>query len=136
MTKISKKKRILVILLIITLMFIWGNSLLDREYSSEESGLAVRILEKIFGEGKVSEHAVRKIAHFTEFAVLGAELMGLFCRYPLSVTHGLFAALADESIQLFSGRSAEVKDVLLDFSGVLFGALIVMLIIRKSYRRS
>lgn len=121
-------KKLLVVLLIITLAFIWGNSLFTREYSTYESSFAVRVLEKFFGEGNVSEHLVRKLAHFTEFAVLGMELFGLFGRFPLAAAHGLFAAVTDESLQLITDRSAEVADILLDFSGVLFGALVILLI--------
>lgn len=134
--RMTNKRKVLIALLIITLLFIWGNSLLSKEYSGSESMRIVVFLERFFGEGNVSEHFIRKLAHFTEFAVLGAELFGLFRRYPLSVTHGLFAAIIDESLQMFSDRSAEVKDVLLDFTGVLFGALVVLLIIRICYHRS
>lgn len=123
-------KKILVTLLILTLAFIWGNSLFTREYSTYESSFAVRILEKIFGEGNVSEHFVRKLAHFSEFAVLGIELCALSGRFPLAVAHGLFAAVTDESLQLITDRSAEVVDILLDFSGVVFGALIILLVIK------
>jgi VanZ family protein len=42
----------------------------------------------------------------------------------------LATAVIDEFIQYFSpGRSAEVRDVLLDFSGAFLGVLMVMLII-------
>ena len=116
------------VLLILVLLFIWGNSLLNVDLSSAESGRLVRLLEKLFGEGNVSEHFVRKLAHFTEFAALGFLLCLLFERYFLAAAHGLFAAVADESLQLLSGRGSQVKDVLLDFTGVLFGALAALLL--------
>lgn len=125
---------VLIILLIATLCFIWGNSLNSRAESTQKSSFIVRFLEQYFGEGNVSEHLIRKIAHFLEFSALGFELMGLFNRYLLAITHGLFVALTDETIQYFTGRSAEVKDVLLDFSGCIFGAfcmVLLLLIIRK-----
>ena len=41
---------------------------------------------------------------------------------------GLFTAVIDEFIQLFfEGRSAEITDVLIDFSGVVTGALFMLL---------
>ena len=130
-----ERKKILIFLLVLTLAFIWGNSLLDAEHSSTGSGRVVEFLEVFFGEGNVSEHLVRKLAHFSEFALLGAELMLLFEKLPLAAAHGLFAAVTDEALQLLSDRSGEVKDILLDFSGSVCGAafiLIILLILRKA----
>ncbi len=82
----------------------------------------------------MSHNMLRKAAHFIEFCVLGVFMSTTF-RYmrnyilikPLFFT--LAVALCDESIQLFSpGRAAAVQDVWLDFSGAVFGALIVWLI--------
>ena len=43
---------------------------------------------------------------------------------------GLLTAVIDETIQLYvPGRSSSVKDVLLDFSGVLTGLFIALLIL-------
>ena len=78
---------------------------------------------------------LRKLAHFGEFALLGLELAGLFFlnrgrsfkSVCLSALCALAAASADETIQLFSGRAAMLKDVLLDFSGALTGILIAIL---------
>ena len=118
-------------LLIVTILFIWGHSLFSKEASAEESGFVVKILELVFGTGNVSETLVRKLAHFIEYSALGAELFVLFERYWLSAAHGLFVALVDETIQLFVQRGTSVLDVWLDFSGVLFGALIALLILKK-----
>lgn len=81
------------------------------------------------------QHIVRKTAHFTIYALLGALLyialktMGavFFLTAPLLAA---FYAVLDEVHQLFvAGRSGEISDVLLDFTGALFGALIARLII-------
>lgn len=142
------KKKLLTVLLILTLSFIWGNSLLSRDTSTSESLFILRVvtpfLELFMGQGNVTEHFVRKLAHFCEFAALGAELLLLFdircqcLRQPLllSVSHGLFAALADETIQLFSGRSSQVSDVLLDTAGALSGALLVLIVLFICGRKS
>lgn len=138
MKRLEKLERWLAILICLTLAFIWGHSLVDAEMSSEESGLVMRlvapILELFVGEGKVTEHLVRKLAHFSEFALLGMELClfftgrkqrkrdGLF----LALAHGLFAGLMDETIQIFSGRGPMVQDVWIDFSGVTTGAIFQM----------
>lgn len=131
----SRRRTVLIILIAVTLLFIWGNSLLNRELSTDESGFIVRIFDFVFGTGTISEHFIRKLAHFSEFALLGAELYCWFGRFLMGITHGLFAALADESLQMLSDRSAEVKDVLLDFSGVIFGAALCMLVIYLMHKK-
>lgn len=123
----TKKK--LGIIIIITLVIIFGHSILSREQSSQESNFVLKIFEWIFGEGCVSEHFVRKLAHFSEFGLLGFELMFYFESYPMAVAHGLFSALVDESIQIFTGRGPSVVDVWIDFSGALCGALLTMFIL-------
>ena len=136
-----KKRRIaLLIAIVLTLAFIWGNSLLNREQSSDESAwvlqLVTPILELFVGKGMVTEHLVRKLAHFAEFALLGFELLFWFSGVRekrkemllLAMAHGLFAALTDETIQLFSARGSQVQDVWLDFAGATTGALAALLI--------
>ena len=136
-----KKRRIaLLIAIILTLAFIWGNSLLNREQSSDESAwmlqLVSPVLELFVGKGRVTEHLVRKLAHFAEFALLGFELFFWFSGVRekqkdvllLAMSHGLFAALTDETIQLFSARGSQVQDVWLDFAGATTGALAALLI--------
>ena len=136
-----KKRRIaLLIAIVLTLAFIWGNSLLNREQSSDESAWVLQlvspVLELFVGKGRVTEHLVRKLAHFAEFALLGFELLFWFSGVRekrkemllLAMAHGLFAALTDETIQLFSARGSQVQDVWLDFAGATTGALAALLI--------
>lgn len=132
--KKQKNKKILIFLILLTLAFIFGNSIADREQSARESSWVLMLvqpfLELFFGKGNVTEHLVRKLAHFSEFTLLGFELF-LFFRLQLSsarrgillaVSHGLFAALTDETIQIFSHRGPQIPDVWLDTSGAVFGA--------------
>lgn len=71
---------------------------------------------------------IRKAAHAVEFFVLGTQLSVLF--FILFRKHNaqavwnvlslaLCTAVADESIQILSGRGPKVQDVLLDFCGAL-----------------
>lgn len=86
---------------------------------------------------EMTDHLIRKLAHFAEFTVIGGLLMSCaysfdrFKPYRYSVYvlfAGLLTAVIDEFIQLFSdGRSGEIKDVLIDFSGVILGSLIMLL---------
>ena len=128
------------VLIILTLAFIWRNSTESIPESQAKSldlvALLKPILEPIIGDGKVTDHFVRKTAHFCEFALLGAELRLLFLLLGFGTVQGhmntLFAALAagvtDETIQYFYDRGSMVLDVVLDFCGAFFGALVLLLI--------
>ena len=131
---------IIFILLLATLSFIFSNSLENAaESSAKGEGVMNAVtpeLEIFFGKGNVTDHLVRKIAHFVEFGALGVELMllGILLRKVRiqSVTNclfiGLVSAVTDESLQMLTDRSPLVKDVLLDFSGVVAGVLFVLLL--------
>lgn len=73
----------------------------------------------------MTEHLLRKLAHFGEFGILGlllSQCLWKNCAYPLLA--GLLCALSDETIQLFvQGRSGQVSDVWVDFSGVVCAVL-------------
>ncbi|WP_432620731.1 VanZ family protein, partial [Butyricicoccus sp.] len=73
----KKRVRVMIhILLVIAIMtFIFSHSLANRAQSSEESMGVLNFLMKILGTvglgGGLTEHVVRKMAHFSEFAALG-----------------------------------------------------------------
>ena len=139
------RKRIGTVLLLLAILaalaFIWGNSLESAVESSLKSGrvreLIEPLLELLLGQGNVTDRMVRKLAHLTEFAVLGALLLLLTaaafrvrlqsvlnCQFFL-----LLAALTDETIQLFTGRGSQVRDVWLDFAGGTAGLLAMLLLL-------
>lgn len=139
------RKRIGTVLLLLAILaalaFIWGNSLESAVESSLKSGrvreLIEPMLELLVGQGNVTDRMVRKLAHLTEFAVLGALLLLLTaaafrvrlqsvlnCQFFL-----LLAALTDETIQLFTGRGSQVRDVWLDFAGGTAGLLAMLLLL-------
>ncbi len=77
---------------------------------------------------------VRKAAHFTEYTALSvcanalAEQIKkrtgrLFIAH--AILYGLLVAVTDEFLQGFVGRTSAVTDVLIDFSGCLFGLVLV-----------
>jgi len=139
-----KTRRILILidilLLISTLAFIWGNSLESVSESGAKSqsilSAVAPILEIFVGEGRVTDHIVRKIAHFAEFGLLGCELMLLVVlRRRVRVQNtvnclsaALTTAVIDEALQLLSDRGAQVSDVLLDFCGAASGIFFVLLL--------
>lgn len=140
MNRMGKLLRICVVLLIVNLLIIWGNSLMPGDISKTISEGVKEILkalmERLFPgkiwESKDSSFLVRKLGHFLEFTALGACLAWLLCMlgrrmiwaFPLGVT----VAAVDETIQLFvSGREGKVADVDIDSCGVLFGMLLLYL---------
>lgn len=135
--------------------FIWSNSLQSAELSAFRSQKVAEILGKVmstlFGADNVltmfAQTHVRKIAHAVEFAMLGItlELMLLILGRlnGHNVAHAAFiilaVAVADETIQIFTGRGASVSDIVLDFAGGLAGlvlALVVYGILRLLFGRS
>lgn len=81
------------------------------------------------------EYILRKIAHFSEYALLGASLCVFFSLekhrlcWPWAWLTGTVYACTDEIHQLFSdGRSASIIDVGIDSCGVLCGCLLYLLI--------
>ena len=147
----KRKKQIIIlsVLITITLAFIWIHSCMSMDDSAEESGFVYDLLcpffELFMGKGNVTEHFIRKLAHFTEFFCLGFELMFfmnlvlLRTKYILRLINawvlGTFCAIIDESIQILSGRGDMIADIWLDsagcFTGVLMCSLVVYLMSRK-----
>ena len=80
---------------------------------------------------------VRKLAHFSIFAVLGLLGFAAFSvdlpprrAFPAALILGAVRAILDEVHQSFvPGRSCEVRDMCIDFAGVLLGAAFLLLIL-------
>ena len=146
MTTLSKKRKITVViitlLIALTVAFIWYNSLKTQAQSAESSGRVYNtiksVVDTVFGENTVpiTHNGVRKAAHFSEFALLGAEICLLFIVlkkesvkwYLHALPYGLFVAAVDEGLQTLTDRGAALTDVLIDFSGY-FAAVAIFLII-------
>ena len=131
--------------LIACIAFIFRNSLETGAASSVRSQQVMQAVNHLLARvnlGPVSEHLIRKMAHFTEFALEGFLLMLCIRVYTKHfVRHmswpllgGMTTALMDETIQLHSpNRSSSVVDVWIDMSGVVTGllvALVILLILR------
>lgn len=134
----NRRLRIWIWLMGGVLLFIWGNSLLPASVSGALSGWLHDLLTAILPEGSGSsggDGLLRKIAHFTEFALLGGVLCRLFrikgervlAAGALSLGCGFFAACVDELLQHLSpGRSPSLRDVCIDLAGVLTGILLYL----------
>ena len=108
---------------------------LSSQTGGESAGLSARIVE---GLNEVLPGAdvdalgviVRKGAHVTEYAILGALLAWAFRgRSGWAIPVGVAYAVTDEVHQLFvPGRAGQAGDVLIDSIGVLLGVGVVALI--------
>jgi VanZ family protein len=119
---------------------IWGHSLLKGPESAGESALVVQLVRPVFElvgmhDTKTITLIVRKLAHFSEYAILGylvGRLRGSLGRqrrveFALTVAWVLLAPVIDESIQLLvPGRSGSPVDVLIDLSGVVLGSAVAL----------
>lgn len=130
MKKTDTRIRLCITLLVLNLLFIWGNSLLPGELSGALSRWVKELLGIAPGDPHTGHGLLRKLAHFTEFACLGLSLCWLhgmlqksFWR---SIPWGVAAACLDECIQIFvPDRGPGIKDVLIDTAGVCVGVLVL-----------
>lgn len=133
----KQRLRLCIVLLVMNLVFIWGNSLLPAELSAAFSQWVRDALQSFFPNtlpGETGGGLLRKLAHFCEFCTLGmllAWLFGMRCRTwlrrkGLPLLCGIAAACADETIQRFvPGRGPSLRDVGIDTAGVILGILLL-----------
>lgn len=122
--------------LLATVLFIFSNSADLGEVSGGKSAAVTELVNKAMerlGFGyRFTEHRIRKLAHFSEYMLLGFWLMLTlrvythrivsFVAWPL--LGGLLTAVGDEFYQTFiPGRAGQVSDVVIDFAGVSAGLL-------------
>jgi VanZ family protein len=147
MVKTHLKRWILTLITIAFVLFIFRNSIFPGPQSSEQSRYVMNLLNRALGFLQIpvllSEHFVRKTAHFAEYFALGALLSATIKSYHRSGREAVFTELfllllvpvIDEWIQLFRpGRGSSVADVLLDFAGGLVG--MILLDLSFHFRRS
>ena len=131
--------------LIACIWFIFSNSMAVATVSTGSSGRVLawmRIILRRLGHpglaDRLTMHIVRKLAHFCEYALEGFLLMlclrvytrHFFKHVSWPMLGGLLTALTDETIQLFvPGRSGQVTDIWIDFSGVMTGLLVGLILL-------
>ncbi|MDD4688418.1 MAG: VanZ family protein [Eubacteriales bacterium] len=138
----NKKTCIIIISIsiVLTIAFIFSNSLMSPQMSNNESNKVVDVVKPMATANMDDDivakidlsHLIRKIAHFLEFALLGFEIMLLVTVNKqklfswltiLSVSGIALIAFIDEFIQKFSGRTDSISDVILDIIGGASGCL-------------
>lgn len=148
-TKRHQKVWFAVLLLYIAI--IYSHSMQPAVQSSKESGFVLKTASGFMDQigienGWLTEHIVRKTAHFVEYAGMGLLLFANLCNLPdkrerllTGMLAVVFIPFIDETIQLFaSGRAAMVQDVWLDISGAVFGltaakAWLLLLKVRREH---
>ena len=138
-----KWTRVWTILTILYVGFIFHNSMTPAQESSQQSGQVLAIALKIIDNmgmsgGWITEHLIRKMAHYAEYTGLGI-LLGITVklysfrtdfRKILQGWLGILIPFVDETIQLFvEGRSGQISDVWLDMAGVFTGYVIIEIIV-------
>ena len=134
------KRWILYIVLCLIVFFIWDNSLQNGGTSDGFSLIFAKWIAPVanklgfYGNIWALNRIIRKLAHLTEFTILGGVLYVVLRRYieygtvVKTIVVGIVIASLDEFIQLFSlGRSSQLSDVLIDTVGIIIGISVVKL---------
>ena len=131
--------------LILWTAFIWANSLIPGDASSAESGFLLQLLRPLIealgiDDLELAHTVLRKIGHFTEYAVLGVLAWRAFGREALvrAVAVGVAVPCIDDTIQRFvPDRVGALGDALIDMAGCATSLAICLLIsARKKTGRS
>lgn len=146
-------RTVTVVLIVLWMALIFSLSSQNAEISSETSGSVIVAVADIvypdFSEMPSEKQMeivaslqfiVRKIAHFSLYAVLGIlsflsvisyRQLKFSYRFLISAGICLLYAVSDELHQLFvSGRSSEIRDVCIDFCGSLIAITVLSLLAR------
>lgn len=137
------KKKVLITMVIIWIIFIFFNSLQNAQVSASQSGRVVGFLYDLFTKVGIDVDIstlstwIRKLAHIFEYFILALLITLIFFetnlpisyKYIYSFTIPLLIAIADEYIQtMVPGRSGLVVDVLIDSIGITLGVGLLMII--------
>lgn len=106
--------------------------------SSNQSGIIVSFIAKITNIDNIETLSliIRKLAHFTEYFILGLLVYNFISNYKFKLYYGVLIciiySISDEIHQLYvPGRSCQLLDILIDISGALISILLLKLIIKK-----
>ena len=119
----------LISLILVNLIFIFTQSLLPPEIASAESEAVSDVITDILPPDSsavnFTDDNMDKIAHLIEFGVLGALTSLYVCFFIVTVKKFFLpllgfvgaTALFDETIQIFSGRTFDLADIMFDVLG-------------------
>lgn len=112
----------------------------DATESANQSNFIVNIITNIFKieNIEVLSFIIRKLAHFTEYLILGFLTINMLDKndiskkYLLSILICIIYATSDEIHQIFvPGRTCQIKDILIDSIGSITGIYLYKLISKR-----
>ena len=120
--------------------FVWSRSLMSAEESAADSSRVAALIMRLFGLETQPDwltFAIRKTAHFAEFAILGLLWGGCSRTYGRRLwLWGLPVGAMDECLQFLSpGRAPMLMDVGIDTAGFLCGVAVVWLFVRLGCKK-
>lgn len=137
--KVKYIRIFLFVLIVIWALFVFYLSNQTGEESSGVSRMIARIFTKDENMLDIVERYIRKLAHFSEYALGGILFLLLFYTYKwsdrktmtISISLGMWYAITDEIHQLLvSQRNGSIIDVYIDTLGVATGVCTIFLIIK------
>ena len=125
------KKISSLVLVLLWMIFIFIMSSFSAGESSRQSGLVVNFIANLFNISNLNmlSHIIRKLAHFTEYFVLGILVYNMMCKYHKLAYIGMVVciiyAVIDEIHQIFvPGRSCQITDILIDIVAAIMAIII------------
>ncbi|MBR5337841.1 MAG: VanZ family protein [Lachnospiraceae bacterium] len=137
----KRLKMVLTVLIMISIAVAWGHSAMPVPVSQAESGFFLDFLKpylRVFmPDDAITDHLIRKIAHFSEYGLMGIEMTAFLAvsdrlkpRFFINTLFsGLTIALIDETIQIISGRGPLISDLWIDLGGFVTGGLLTGIIV-------
>lgn len=128
------------IFMLLWMLLIFTMSSFDATESANQSNSIVNIITDIFKieNIEVLSFIIRKLAHFTEYLILGLLTINMLNKndiskkYLISILICLIYAISDEIHQLFvPGRVCQLRDILIDSIGSITGVYLYKLINTK-----
>lgn len=132
------KNKISLLLVILWMIFIFVMSSFDATSSSNQSNFIVDIITSIINIKDIGllSLIIRKLAHFTEYFILGILVINFITRYDkkiiIAILLCIIYATSDEIHQIFvPGRSCQIIDIMIDSLGSIMGIYLYKLITKK-----
>lgn len=122
------------------MLLIFTMSSFDATESANQSNFIVNIITDIFKIENIEllSFIIRKLAHFTEYLILGFLTINMLNKndiskkYLLSILICIIYATSDEIHQIFvPGRACQIRDILIDSIGSITGVYLYKLINTK-----
>ena len=133
-----QKNKISLLLVILWMIFIFVMSSFDASSSSNQSNFIVDIITSIINikDTGLLSLIIRKLAHFTEYFILGILVINLINKYDkkiiIAILLCIIYATSDEIHQIFvPGRSCQITDIMIDSLGSILGIYLYKLITKK-----